>query len=129
MGCGKIKIPKRGLCIGDLRHRITLTTRSVKEPGFGQVDFGEDFTDPVTVSAAVATRTGRVMFDGVNTDEAISHEIVLRHRTGIEPGNTWVELEGQRLRIVRTEDVDAQGRWLRLWCTERGATSKPAASA
>lgn len=122
----RIKVKRRKVCIGDLRHRITIHTRDITAPDFGGVDFGETYEPLDNVWAAIETTNGKVRFNGVNQDEALTHAIYLRYRSDVSAEN-WIELvDGRRLRIIDTEDLDEQQEWLLLACTERGTKDKDA---
>lgn len=111
----------RKVCVGDLNHRIKLLPRDMTEPGFGETDFGEDFTGGVEAWAKVYTTAGKTIFNGVNTDVNVTHEIYIRFQSGVG-AETWVELQdGTRLDVVMSEDLDERKEWLLLLCTERGS--------
>ncbi len=123
----RVQFKKAQVCIGDLRHRVTLFDRDLTEPQFGKTDFDESFTNPVNVHAAVKTLAGKVFFDGVG-DVALTHEIVIRFRKGVT-SEKWVTFESRRLKVVDVEDIDEDHKYLRLRCTERGADTVEAAKA
>ncbi len=120
---------RRKLCLGDLRDRICLQTRSITEPAFGSVEPGEDFVGDSEVWALVKTTAGKVFFNGVNADLSISHEILIRYDPAVT-AETWRELEdGRRLDIVNVEDLEDRKEYLRLFCTDRGTKDQGASSA
>ena len=130
MGARKVvRKGRRKLCVGDLRDRICLQTRTITEPAFGNAEFGEDFEGESEVWAAIKTMSGKVFFDGVGADVNVTHEVLIRHDPTVT-AETWIELgDGRRLDIVNVEDLEERGEYLRLLCTDRGSRDKGAASA
>ena len=124
-----LKRNHRKLCVGDLKDRITLQTRDLTEPVFGARDFTETFVTSDTVWAKVVTTQGRTFFDGVQTDQVISHQVTIRYLSTVTP-ETWILLDdGNRLDIIDQEDLEERNEYLRLLCTDRGPSTKAAASA
>lgn len=123
----EVRRPRRKLCIGDLRDRIILQSRDITEPAFGARDFDEDFKQQDGVWASIRTTAGKVFFDGVNTDIAVTHEIRIRYDSRVT-AETWIELEdGRRLDVVNVEDLEERKEYLTLLCTERGLGDREAA--
>jgi len=119
---------RRESCIGDMRERIHLHDRSIQEPDFGTTDPTEKFTGPKIVWANIKTVAGKTIFTGANIDIALSHEIIIRYDDKVN-SETWVEFEGNNLKIVKIEDLDERHDFLRLLCTERGDKDLGAAQA
>ena len=123
--CTKIRRKKRKICIGDLDTEIILQNRVLTEPLFDSVDFDETFSATATVLAMVNTVSGKTFFDGVNTDINITHKIGIRFDATVT-AETWIELNGNRLDILQTENLEGRGEWLILTCVDRGSTTKNA---
>ena len=124
-----VKHRRRKICVGDLIHKIKLLPRDITEPGFGETDFGEDFTDERDAFAKVITVAGTTLFNGINTDVNVTHEVYIRFDPDVG-AETWVELEdGTRLDVVFADDLDERHEWLKLICTERGPASQGASEA
>ncbi len=119
--CKRIKAQNRKICAGDLRNRITLQGRFIIPPT--EDDFTERFTDTANVFAMVKTLIGTVVFDGVDTDVAATHDFFIRYRSDVT-AETWIEWNDIRYNILRVEDFDGRRTFLRLRCTESGETSK-----
>ncbi len=110
----------RKICLGDLRTRVTLSNREITEPIFGQTDFGEDFPAPKVVWSMVRTINGRNIFNGVDTDIALSHEITIRYDTTID-AQTWVQFtDGTRLDVIDVQDYEERNEYMVLLCRARG---------
>lgn len=124
--CTKIRRKKRKLCIGDLDTEIILQDRVLTEPLFNSVDFDEIFTATATVLAMVNTVSGKTFFDGVNNvDVGITHEIGIRFDATVT-SETWIELNGQRIDILDTNNLEERNEWLILTCVSRGLITKEA---
>ena len=113
--------PIRTPCIGDLRDQVRLLRRAIQPPLGSATDFEEAFTEVAKPWADIRTTQGVAFFDGVSgVDIPVTHVIYLRLRSDIDT-ETWVELpSGTRLRVLRAEDPEELGNWLKLTCTERG---------
>ena len=108
---------------------VKLLPRELTEPGFGETDFGHDFSGGMTVWTKIFTTAGKTIFNGINTDVNVTHEVYVRFDASIT-AETWVELaDGTRLDIVMVEDLDERREWLKLLCTERGPRNLGAAQA
>lgn len=126
--CVKIRRKTRKICIGDLNKEIKIQDRAIAEPLFNTVDFDETFTDNATVWASVNTVSGKTFFDGVNSDVNITHEIFIRYDVTVTT-ESWVELSGRRIDILKVEDLEERNEFMRLICTERGANTFEATKA
>ena len=78
-----IKPQRRKICVADLRHRVKLLPRAMREPGFEEVNFGLSFSGGFEAWAKIVTVVGSVLFDGVSTDVAITHEVYIRHNDDV----------------------------------------------
>ena len=127
MACDElVRIRKKRVCIGDLRNRVTLLGRDIAAPGFNESDYGQDYT-PISsnVSAAITTTSGKTLFDGVSQDQAVSHVIYIRFRSGLQ-SELWVEFgDGTRLKVIENEDQNERHQLLILFCAKRGLKTIP----
>lgn len=119
--CKRIQSQNRKVCIGDLRNKITLQVRTIAPPS--NVDFTEVFTSPVDVFAMVKTLIGTVVFDGVETDQAATHDFFIRYRADVT-AETWILWDDVRYDILRVEDLDGRRTFLRLRSAESGDAGK-----
>lgn len=117
--CEFIKRPHRKVCLGDLDTMIKLQSRDIVSPVFDDVDFDEDFQDIAEVWAKVDTNIGNAVFDGVDTDINITHEITIRFDPTVT-SETWIEIGARKLDIVLTENFESRDEWLLMFCTDRG---------
>ena len=125
--CGDVvKIPSRRVCAGDLNKRITLHARRIVGPAFGRTEHTHAFEGGVQRWAAVRTIAGKTLFNRVNTDVALTHEIFLRYDSRVT-SEAWVELpDGRLLDIEAVENWEEADRFLRLLCVERGPKDQEA---
>lgn len=98
---------------------ITLQNRAISSPEFGTPDFDEAFTSTDDVQAILQTQRGKVLFDGVSTDERITHKICIEYLAGVT-SETWILFDGRRFDILDVENCGEQDICLILRCNERG---------
>ena len=98
---------------------ITLQNRDIVPPKFGSADFDEAFSGDTVVTAIIQTERGKVIFDGVGTDNPITHKFCLEWVSGVT-AETWILFGGNRYDIIDVEDCGEQNICLVLRCTERG---------
>lgn len=124
-----VKKRTRKVCVGDLNHLIKILPRDLVEPKFMETDFGEDFAGHWEVLAKVVTTKGATVFNGVNTDVNVTHEVYIRFDADVT-AEAWVDLDdGTRLNVVFIDDLDERHEWMKLICSERGANSQEASFA
>lgn len=122
MSCKKIRVQPRGLCLGDLRHRITLENRSITEPD--AIDFGEEFDKPIIVNAAVKTLMGVDVFDDNNVLVSASHDFYIRFKEGLT-SEIWINWKGKRYDVLLIENIDEVDDWMRLRSKLTGPNTRP----
>lgn len=119
--CTPIHKKRRNICIGDMEDEITLEDRAITPPDFDSTDFDETFTTNATVWALIQTVEGKTFFDGVSTEENITHWIYINFDVTVT-AETWILLsDSRRLDIIRVEDLDERNDFMLLHCTDRGA--------
>ena len=128
--CKNIRRPKRQICIGDLDELITLQDRDISSPIFGGVDFDEDFSADNQVWALLSTVKGGTIFDGVEDDGKLTHEIYIVYDVNVT-AETWILLgdPARRLDILDVEDLDERHEYMLLSCAERGLATQEASKA
>ena len=74
--------------IGEMRHRITLETRT-QDPigGAGGTLFDNNFVTLATVWAQILTIKGTPRIDGVHVENQPTHRFVIRRRTDVKADN------------------------------------------
>lgn len=120
--CQSIRKKRRNVCIGDLEDRVTLENRAIQAPEFDTVDFEEEFTAPnPPVWALLETVRGKTFFDGVSTEQDVTHWIYINFDATVT-AETWVKLDdGRRLDILRVENLDERSDFMLLHCDDRGS--------
>ena len=104
-----------------MEDEITLENRAITAPEFEGVDFDETFTPNTPVWALVETVRGKTFFDGVNTEEDITHWIYINFDSTVT-SETWIKLaDERRLDIVRVENLDERSEFMLLHSIDRGA--------
>ena len=98
---------------------VTLQNRDIAPPDFGSPDFDETFSGDAVVTAIIQTERGKVIFDGVGTDNPITHRFCIEWVAGVT-AETWILHAGRRFDIVDVEDCGEKNICLVLRCTERG---------
>lgn len=101
--------------------QITLHQRDIVAPIGGMVDFDQSFSDATVVTAIVCTQRGTTLFDGVATDNPVTHKICMAYLAGVT-AETWVQLEdGRRLDVLDVENCCEESEILNLLCSETGS--------
>ena len=108
----KRQLAKRG-------QNITLQNRDILEPIFGSVDFDQDFTGDTIVPALICTERGKTIFDGVATDQPVTHIFKIEYLSGVT-AETWIAFGGRRFDIIDVENCCEANEILNLSATERG---------
>ena len=117
--CAPIRIKKRRICAGDLTEQIVIQLRAIKAPQSGSVDFDEDFTDSSTVWAAIETKSGIELFDGVNLISRPTHFIYIRYITNIDV-EKWITYKNKRYEILDAENLEERDEFILLRCSPLG---------
>ena len=121
-----IKGGTRKVCLGDLNKRIELQERAMTEPTFGaEAEVTETFDSCREKWAKIDTVAGRTVFNGTTgRDVAVTHQIYVRHDATVTT-ETWVKLaDGRRLDILLLENLDEDGEFMKLICSDKGASAK-----
>lgn len=104
--------------IGRLQHRIKIATyRESMVPN--STNTNKFFSIIYNVWAKIAVANSKVYFNGVQTDETITHKITIRYQPIITTEN-WILFDGRFFRIRGVKNIDEKNRWLELACMEIG---------
>lgn len=119
--CERVKIKKRKICLGDLKHYILIQRRDLKGKKFGELDLEESFSDILSCWAAVQTSNSTRSFNSVGTNALITHVFYIRYFQDCEVSpQDWVEFECNKYRIETIENLDQENQWLKLNCIKKG---------
>lgn len=122
MSLFSVQLAQKGRSIKLQTRRLSTRLGGSESATFSTVAGGD-------VLAIVCTPKGKTVFDGVNTEEDVTHTFHLAHPGFEVTRDHWVLLGTKRYRVLRaTNCCEADERWL-LECTERGATDRVAANA
>lgn len=102
--------------IGDLRHLMRLEAVSRVEDGGGGAS--ETWGQVAEVWAALRPMTGSEIVEAHRLAGRVTHEVVIRHRVGVEPSMRFV-LGARVFDIKAAINVSERGRWLRCLVVER----------
>lgn len=130
--CIRKRIPKVKICVGDLRHKIEIQTRSLSANKVGEFNPQETFSLVVTSWAGVETPNGSSKFLGVNINEDTTHIFVMRYSSviaNLEVANNFLLFKSRRMRILSVSNMNEDNIFLAIECTERGDDSKAASEA
>jgi len=120
--CVNIRKKKQQVCVGDLRDRVTLQTRKLAVPTGGSAFYTLDFTGTL-IWAMIETKNGADLFDGVDEQRLITHNVYVRFDSAIT-AETWLLTEtDERLDILQVVNLDQRSRFMKLVCTNRGLES------
>jgi SPP1 family predicted phage head-tail adaptor len=101
--------------VGGLRHRVQLQRTEMIADDAGGHD--RVHVPAATLWARVTSLGARQVFVADGRAVAISHTVVIRHRTGVRPGDRFI-YEGRRLNVVSAEDISGRRRFLACRCRE-----------
>ncbi|AOY00105.1 phage head closure protein [Jeongeupia sp. USM3] len=104
-------------CIGELRHRVTFELRSDKPTGDWGIE--HDRAPPMTVWARVEPVGGAIYHGSAQTDNAVTHRILLRYRGDLSADHEATH-GGRRYRVRRVNNINGESRFLELEVTELG---------
>lgn len=120
--CKRIQINRTKVCIGDMRLRITLHTRSIVGLSDG-VDFDETLSDATEVWAALQTIKGEDIFDGTNVVGTVTHNFFIRAIDALT-AETWLEYNSEYYDVLDIQNYEERGLFMVLRCSVRGDTTK-----
>jgi len=102
--------------IGRLRHRLILESANREPDGGGGAS--ETWTTVAEVWAEITPTGGTEAVDADALAGRVSHEIVLRYRSGVVPAMR-LRNSTRLFEIAAVIDVDERRHWLKCLCVER----------
>lgn len=101
---------------GNLRHRLVLEQLAETSDGGG--GFTQSWTEVAELWAAIRPISGSEQVESGRMAGTITHELVLRYRTGVVPAMRF--RNGARVfQVLAVINVDERGVWLKCLCEER----------
>lgn len=117
--CVQIRRKKQQPCIGDMDTLVTLQTRKLGAPVGGSAFYTLGFSG-TEIWALIETKAGTELFDGVNENRPITHDLYV-HFDDTITAEKWILLEnGERLDILKVVNLDQRSIYMKLQCTDRG---------
>lgn len=105
--------------IGSLADRVALARKvDVAEPEGGTLT---SYVPVASLWARVRALSSRQVAEAEARGVSQSHEVVVRFRTDIAPGDRF-SWRGRRLEVLGTEDPDGRRAWLACACEETAVT-------
>lgn len=112
------------ICIGDLKKKATIETRSIANQQFGETKPSINFSVLFTAYFLVQTVKGTKRFSGVNIEKQATHLFVTRWRSSISnldgAGEHYVRRAGKLYRVLEITNINESDEYLLFQCTERG---------
>jgi SPP1 family predicted phage head-tail adaptor len=105
-----------GATIGELRHRVRLQARELTGDGGG--GFTESWSDLAEIWADIQPVSGNEIGLGEQLQHRISHEVMIRYRLGVQPGQRLIH-DGRTLYIMGIVNPSERNAFLTLRCEER----------
>ena len=102
--------------IGELRHRVRIEVETRTDDGGGGATAA--WLPLETVWAAVKDMDGREVTSADGRQGRVTHEVWIRHRSGVVPSARLVE-GARSFDILSVLDPDGAKRWLRCLVEER----------
>lgn len=101
--------------IGNLRHRIVLEART--QAASGAEAIADSFATVDTVWGQVDQIAGGMIVSGAQTEERVTHRIVIRNRTDLSSWRflTW---DSKRMQVRSTRAADDRKRFLEILAEE-----------
>lgn len=104
-------------CSNELRHSIALQGRT-QTPNAGG-GFDDAYTTVATVRAKIRTLFGGRLIDGVQDQERVTHNFVIRYRAD-RAAWRYVLFDGRRFAVRTVADPTERKRWLEILAEELG---------
>lgn len=122
--CKNVSPKKRKVCIGDLRKQVTLQVRVIQPASITSANYVEEFTNVITVWAAIKTTRGYQTFSEVGVSNNVTHEVYIRYDSSFTvTSEDWVEIDSLKYDIVDTENLDERNEFYVLRCIRKGVNT------
>lgn len=123
--CRKIANIKRELCVGSLRHRVTIVDRSLRAPTFSNKNYTIEHSNGRAFWASFKTSSGLDSFDGINIEGAVTHVAYIRYNPSANiNAQDLLQFKGRNFDILSVENLEERNEWLRLNCVELGENTE-----
>jgi SPP1 family predicted phage head-tail adaptor len=106
---------QKSIRVGDLQRQVTIQTRTATQDTFGQQSVA--WTDMVATWAAIEPLSGRELLAAEAVAAEVTHQVVIRYRTGISAANRIV-YQGRIFDVHSVIDENMNHRKIVLLCSE-----------
>jgi hypothetical protein len=134
--CDIKRIKATKLCRGDLKHLVSLQTRSLEASGYDSSQPNEVFTTIREQWCAIETVSGVGQgvsrFSKIHILEESTHLFWTTWDSDfpdLENRNHWILYEGKRFKILRVDNINELNTTIVIQTTERGENSEEASEA
>lgn len=114
----------RSVPAGTLDTVVIIHVRTMSPPAYGTVDYTTNF-EGQNVWAMVNTINGQTIFNGVDQDLNVTHEIYVRYDPNINSSKMIEVAPDQYLDIADVENLDQRNTWMKLVCVALGSNTHP----
>lgn len=121
--CTKIVNNKRLVCIGAMKHSIAIIARAIETLSVG---YTMDFSNTTTVFAAIKTKKGTPVFNGVNIEQELTHVYYIRAGYVTVENNYTIFFNNKYYKVIDFEDMEEEHRFIGIISVERGLSSNKA---
>lgn len=112
------------ICVGDLKRKCTIETRSISGQNFGVTKPSMNFTVLFTGYFLIQTVKGTKRFSGVNIEKEATHIFVCRWRSSINnldgAGGNFIRQSDKLYRVLEVTNINEESKYLLFQCAERG---------
>jgi len=122
MTCDKIRIKSKNYCIGDLNKKAVFLDREIDARTDIDIGYGEIFKNNTSVWCAIETKNGKDVFSGTDLLGTNTHDIITRYNSTLV-SKKFILLSSRYLKILRVQDLNEEGLFLKFVCNERGLSS------
>ncbi len=128
--CLDITPKRKKVCVGALRYRINIYNRGIVTALAGSAVHSEAYTLFKVLKASIETKgiSPSQTLDGVTIDPdlIVTHVFIVRFLSTINT-EQFIEFRGKNYGILKAENIDEAGMYLRLSANLRGAFNKAGA--
>jgi head-tail adaptor len=126
--CKYVQFTKSKLCLGDLKHKITLFKKAIVTPTYQSVnlvDYSFDYEEMGSVWAAIVTIKGDAIADSVAKEDLPTHKFYIKYIGDLSTEN-WILFKDYRYEILRIINVNEDDVYLEIHALKTGLETQQA---
>jgi hypothetical protein len=135
--CDTIRVKKKKLCAGDLRHLVRIMDRTQRAGGFSDPEVVEDFIEIarsyMAIKTIAGTRiSGRSTVNDIQIQNGATHIFYCRRTPVIERmdiSKTFLLFNGEYYRVIMSDKINEDNLTMLIQCALRGDSTKAASEA